>query len=118
MQTILLILSLFVAQPSEHIAIADYTGDWNYEVEAPDMTYKGVMTITMEDGEYGGTMSSQGVDIVLKDVEIEDDELTCSMNVQGFACNVTATFEGNKINGTVELPDMGLELPLKGSRAE
>lgn len=118
MQTILFILSLFIAQPSDSIVVDNYTGKWNYEVEAPDMTYKGIMVINKEDGEYSGTMSAQGVEIELKDLEIEDDEMTCNMNVQGFACKVTATFDGDKLSGKVALPDMGLELPLKGSRAE
>lgn len=118
MQLLISILSLFIIYPSTTETVSDYTGSWNYEVEAPDMTYKGVMIINEEDGEYSGTMTSQGIKIDLKDVEIEDDEMTCSMNVQGFVCNVKATFDGDTLSGIVTLPDMGLEIPLKGSRAE
>ena len=110
MNVLISILTLFMIQPATTIEIADYTGEWNYVVEAPDMTYKGVMTLTEEGGDYSGVMSSQGLDIDLKDVEIEDDEITFSMNVQGFPCKVKGTFKEDTLNGVVSVE--GFEIPL------
>jgi len=114
MNVLISILALFMIQPATTIEVADYTGTWNYTVEAPDLTYEGVMVLTEEGGDYSGTMSSQGVDIDLKDVEIEDDEITFSMNVQGFPCKVKGTFDGDSLKGVVSVE--GFEIPLVATR--
>jgi len=116
MTLILTFISLFLL-PTSSMAddvVADYTGEWSYSVVTPDITYEGVMILSMEDGEYTGVIKSQGVNIPLEDVTIEDNELTFSMNVQGIPCEVEGTFTGNKLEGTVNA--QGYELPLKARR--
>jgi len=117
MNILLSILTLFIIQPASiNTDVSDHTGKWNYTVDAPDMTYKGVMVLSEEDGEFSGTMTSQGVEIQLKDVEVEDNEITFSMNVQGFVCKVNGTFDGDKMKGTVSVE--GMEMALSATRAE
>jgi len=117
MNLILSILTLFIIQPATVTTeLGDHTGKWDYTVEAPDMTYKGVMVLSEADGDYTGTMTSQGVEIKLNDIEIEDDEISFNMNVQGFMCKVTGTFDGDSLKGAVAVD--GFEMPLVAKRAE
>ncbi len=118
MTTLIAILGLFFfpMNVESNSIISDHVGTWDYEVVAPDMTYKGVMELKEEDGEYSGSLTSLGVTIPMTDVELDGDELTCKMNVQGFNCNVTMEFEGDSLSGTVSVE--GMSLPLKGTRAK
>ena len=117
MTILLTLVSFFLVQPittdldhgSKHL------GKWNYEVVAPDYTYKGVMELTEVDGELGGTIKSEGVSIPLEEVTIEGDELQFKMNVQGFPCVVKGMFEGDTLKGNVEVE--GMSMPLTASRA-
>ena len=115
MQVLLFILTM-LSPLTQAIDLSDYTGNWDYTVVAPDMTYKGVMALSEADGEYAGTMTSQGVEIALKDIEIEDDEITFNMNVQGFPCKVKGTFDGDNLKGVVMVE--GFEMNLTATRAE
>ena len=118
MQSILLILFLsttsFTFDSTE--TISDHLGKWEYTVDAPDMTYKGIMEFSDEDGTLDGTIQSDGVTIPLEDVVIDGDELTFSMNVQGFMCKVSGTFSGSSLKGVVAVD--GFEMPLNAKRKE
>ncbi len=117
MTTLIAIIGFFLLPINDSAAtITDHLGMWNYEVEAPDMTYKGTMELKEEDGEYKGTMKSQGVSIPLTDMEIDGDDITFKMNVQGFMCTVAGEFDGDTISGTVSVE--GMSLPLKGTKAK
>jgi len=55
MQVLLFIVTL-LSPLAQSIDLSDHTGNWNYTVVAPDMTYKGVLALTEADDEYQGTM--------------------------------------------------------------
>ena len=116
MTTLIAIIGFFLLPINEITTISDHLGTWNYEVEAPDMVYKGTMILKEEDGEYKGSMTSQGITIPLTDMEIDGDEISFKMNVQGFMCTVAGEFDGESVSGTVSV--QGMSLPLKGTKAE
>ena len=107
------LLSLFfinINAPSTHV------GEWEYSVVTPDYTYKGIMTIQEEDGVFSGLIVSEGTEIELNDVSIEEDQLTFTMNVQGFPCKVIGTFDGDSFTGEVAVE--GMTLPMKATKVE
>ena len=96
------------------VEVSDYLGDWNYEVTA-DVTYTGVMTLAKTDGEYSGHItSSEGYKIPFSDVVLDGNKLTFKMNVQGYPCNVSGSFEGDSFTGSVSVE--GMEMPMKANR--
>ena len=116
MIALLFVLSLFTTNFTlDHLETdSDHLGEWEYSVEAPDMTYKGVLELKSTDGMVEGTMKSDGVSIPLQDVVIDGDELSFSMNVQGFLCKVSGTFAGSNLKGVVAVD--GFEMPLVAKR--
>ena len=115
MITILVVLGLFNFNTDySPVLINDNLGQWEYVVEAPDMTYKGIMELADSDGTVTGKIMSQGIEIPFTDVVLDGNELSFKMNVQGFPCVVKGTFEGDKFSGIVSVE--GYELPLIASR--
>ncbi len=93
---------------------SEHLGKWQYEVVTPDITYKGILELSQPDGEYAGAIKSEGVEIPLADINIDGNDITWTMNVQGFPCTVTGTFEGNTFKGNVSVE--GLTMPMTASR--
>lgn len=116
MTTLIAIIGFFLLPINDTAVVSDHLGTWNYEVEAPDMAYKGTLVLMEEDGEYKGSMTSQGITIPLTNIEIDGDDITFKMNVQGFMCNVSGEFDGDSVKGTVSVE--GMSLPLKGTKAK
>lgn len=124
MSTLISIIALFILPMNADLSttalstatVSDHVGTWDYVVESPDMTYKGTMELEGEDGEYTGSIKSQGVSINMTDVEIDGDDLTFKMNVQGFPCKAKGTFSGDSFSGTVAVE--GFTMPMTAKRAE
>ena len=112
MTLIITFLSLFLFSPTP-VEVSEYLGDWEYEVTA-DVTYKGIMTLSESNGEFSGKIASEGIEIPFTDVELEGNELSFKMNVQGYPCAVSGTFEGDDFTGVVAVE--GYEMPMKATR--
>lgn len=117
MSILLSVLSLFLLNHNTSTeTIADYTGSWEYEVESPDITYKGIMEINKEDGEYSGALVSEGAEYEMSEISIEGNVLTFKITVEGYPCDIKGTFEGNSFAGTVSVE--GYQLPITAKRLE
>ncbi|MFT6811044.1 MAG: hypothetical protein ACJA01_004290 [Saprospiraceae bacterium] len=113
---LLSLISLFILSPDgAMIAVdADHIGKWQYTVESPDITYKGVLEFSGEEGAYIGTLKSDGNSINLTDITFEGSKLQFKMNVQGYLCAVNAKIAKDDLSGAVSVE--GMELPLSGTR--
>ena len=118
MSLLIVFISLFLSQPAidNDLVASEHLGKWRYEVLSPDYTYKGIMELSEVDGALGGTINSEGVTITLEDVELENNELSCKLTVQGFPCQVKGTFDGNSFKGNVLVE--GMAMPMTASRVE
>ena len=96
--------------------IADYTGSWEYEVESPEITYKGIMEINKEDGEYLGALVSEGAEYEMSEVSIEGNVLTFKITVEGYLCDIKGTFDDDGFAGTLSV--VGYELPMTAKRVD
>ena len=115
MTLLIAFLSMFLVSP-DFISVEtndSVLGDWDYVVEAPDMTYKGIMSLEKEDGELAGALKSDGAEFEMTDIELDGSELSFSINVQGFPCDVTGTFEGDSFKGEVSVEGMVLIISAK-----
>lgn len=114
--TALLLLGALPAFADGHLA---HVGVWNILVDANGVEGPGVLTITHEDGKFGGTSASdQGV-LDVSDINFEDGTLTFILEIE--AADLTIEFEGtikgDSIKGSYQIPDMGVTLPMTGTRA-
>ncbi len=116
MSLLLSLISLFILSPEgATLAIdADHIGQWQYTVESPDVTYKGVLEFGGEEGAYTGTLKSDGNSIDLTDIAFEGSALSFKMNVQGYACTVNAKIDKDNLSGAVSVD--GFDLPISGTR--
>ncbi len=114
--TILLFALSFFLTDSEFLVTvnSEFLGQWKYEVEAPDMTYSGIMELSESDEGLTGKLVSQGTEIPMDEVVIEGNDLSFKMVVMGYQCSVTGTFESDKLKGVVSVE--GMELPLVAIR--
>ena len=113
MTLLFVFLSLFASEVDMSTINIDHTGEWEFSVVTPDYTYKGVMELTEEDGSYTGLIISEGVETELKEVMIEGDTLTFSMNAQGFECKIKGEFDGDSFKGEVLVEGMALPMTAK-----
>jgi len=114
--TALVLLGALPAFADGHLA---HVGVWNILVDANGVEAPGVLTITHEDGEFGGNSASdQGV-VDVSDINFEDGALTFKLVIEeaGITVEFEGTITGNSIKGSYEIPDMGVSLPMTGTRA-
>ena len=91
-----------------------HLGKWQYEVVSPDITYKGTLELAEADGSLTGALKSEGATFPLTDIELDGDDLTFKVNVQGFPCVIVGVFDGNSFKGSVEVE--GLSMPMSATR--
>ncbi len=110
------VLSFFALEAYSHDALIDndYTGEWEYSVIGPDLTYKGIMKLDETDGEISGSLNSEGVKYEMTEVKLEGDILEFRINVGGFVCDVKGIFENDDFEGEVSVE--GYSLPMKAKR--
>ena len=113
MTLLLAVLSFLFVDHSVDITNDAVLGNWEYVVEAPDMTYKGIMNIAKEEGELKGALKADGAEYPMKDIKLEGNVLTFKLNVEGFPCDVKGTFEDDTFKGEVSVEGMLLSLNAK-----
>ncbi len=93
----------------------DPSGTWNYEIETPDGAISGDMTIAKTDGEYEIAVETDDFGTLeLEDVELKDNEMTASVDVQGVTAEFEIEFDGDEMSGIVLYG--GEELPIVAER--
>ncbi len=94
------------------------TGAWAYEVESPQGTVTGTITITGGEGALAGTISSEalGGSIALTDVSLSGNALSFAFTAPQFgALSATVTIDGDSFSGTLTVPGAGA-VPITGTR--
>lgn len=117
MSLLLSIFSLFLINTdSAFDIVADYTGSWEYVVESPDITYKGIMEIDKDGDGFSGKLVGEGTEYEMTEVSLEGNVLAFKINVEGYPCDVNGTFEGNEFSGAVSVE--GMQLPITAKKVE
>ena len=92
-----------------------FEGTWAYSVkDTPNGDYQGEMTIAKDGDTFSGVMKGEGGSIDLKNVKVEGDKLTFMVYVEGYACKVSMTRDGDSLKGGVSVE--GETFPMTGTR--
>ncbi|MEI6578606.1 MAG: hypothetical protein WCN92_04000 [Eubacteriales bacterium] len=88
-------------------------GKWSCHVDTMFFRGEAFFTIKDNNGEYGWALDVPGVDvpeIVIRDITEDGNTLTAVANVDmlpGKDINITATFEGDTVEGLIKIPFIG-----------
>ncbi|MCG8306089.1 MAG: hypothetical protein MI975_01780 [Cytophagales bacterium] len=92
-------------------------GTWDYVIkDTPEGDLDGHFIIAKEGDDYTGSLNSDQGSIVLEDITIEDGNLKCTFDFQGYEILMKGTFEGNSYAGNVSV-DYN-EFPMTATRRE
>jgi len=84
----------------------EVVGEWEMSFETGRGSFTQTLAFTLEDGELGGTVTSQAGTTELANVSFEDDtltfDLTRTFRDNSFTQTYTATIEGDEMTGTIE----------------
>ena len=93
----------------------DPSGTWTYEIETPDGTISGEMEIEKDGDSYTVVIGTDDFgDLELEDVEVEGNEMTGSVDVQGVTAEFEVEFEDDTMDGVILYG--GEELPIVAER--
>ena len=101
------------APPAEGVNPA---GTWEIEISAPGGTQTGTLTLEGAPGNLSGTIVTRGEEQTLEDVELSGSDLSFEFDGgQVGILSVTATIEGDTMEGLVTVPGYG-GVALEGTR--
>ena len=112
MNAVLFILSMLVTGVSPESSVefyTDFSGAWVYEVDTPEGTYTGTINLMKKDEGYGGNLMTNGYEYDISGVEVKENDIKFSVNVDGFDVLISGTFEGDNPNAIADV--QGMELP-------
>jgi len=108
---------LFVASFMMTLVINDHTGSWKYSVDTPDGSYTGLIVLESADGVYTGEMrSDEGIIMKLKDLEVEGNDISFNITVQGYQVDFDGTFKGDTLESSASVE--GMEFPVLAKKVE
>lgn len=105
--------------PSATFAADGPVGEWDVVITAQGQDAAAPLKIIEKDGAYSGTLSPPDGSRELSDIKFADGTLTFKIEIEeaGMTLEFTGKIEGDSITGTLSIPDMGMDMPLKGKRA-
>ena len=105
--------------PAAGFAAEGPVGEWNLLISAQGQEAPAALEITEENGVYSGTLTPPDGVRELSDIKFEDGKLTAKIVVEeaGMTLDLSVTISGDSITGMLAIPDMGMEMPLTGTRA-
>lgn len=78
----------------------DLVGAWNYTVENVDYQYRtGILLITKEDGKYSVQVQLSSGNLSGEEIEVIDNSITFSVNIEGQKILVSLKADGDTIMG-------------------
>ena len=119
LNTLAIILGSFliISCAASKTSVDPYIGEWLYTFPTMDGgEMKAVMTITANEGEYSGFLSSDMGSVDLEDLVINDGKLIAKFDIQGYGITMAGTFEGDTYNGTTNFD--GNEFPMIATRKQ
>lgn len=91
-------------------------GTWGYEVETPQGTLGGTLTVRRDGSGYAGSISSEMGTMALSDVSVSGNVLSFSFTAPQFGALAAAvTIDGDTFAGTITVPNVGA-IPMTGTR--
>jgi len=98
--------------------VADISiGTWDYVVKnTPSGDVEGNFVIAKEGDDYTGSLNGEQGPTPLKDISVEDGNLKCTFDYQGYELLMKGTFEGASFTGDVSV-DYN-EFPMTATKRE
>ena len=108
-----LFITAFTVKTVETIAY-DPSGVWDYEVETPDGTQTGEMTIEKSDEIYEVTIESKVYGTLeLSKVKLNKNNMVGEMELEGNSLDFDMDFDGDSMKGTIYMGEAELSLSAK-----
>ncbi len=99
-------------------------GNWTFSIDTPDGTYEGTMMFAETDDVLSGTIASPEMPAQSADMEALTFEEASSTVIFKFQSGgqigeitVTATLEGDSLNGFMEPEGSNMQVPMQASRS-
>ena len=87
-----------------------YVGNWKYEVPEMPGDNTGVLVISKESDAYKCVaITDSGYEQNMDNFDIQDGKFMASYDSQGVAVEVTGTFDGNTVTGTISAQGMTMD---------
>ena len=116
--TLLLVSNAIYSSEKNSTYAYDPTGVWEIEVEAPNGTQEGTITISKDkDGDFEVVLEGAGSETAeLEDISFDEEEkvMTGEVETDGLTIEIELTFDGDSMEGTVSAE--GFEVELTGER--
>lgn len=85
-------------------AVYSPAGTWKYTVtDTPMGDVSGTFTLTPSGSGYAGTITSDEGTGELRNVSVQDSQLSCSMTAQGYDASLKGMFEGESFKGAISV---------------
>lgn len=112
----LVAITLFLTAFTTNVATQyDPSGVWTYEVESPDGTLTGDMTISKSEGNYEVSIETQAYGTIeLEEVSLDKTTLEGSAEVNGGPVDFEFEFDGDSMEGSVYVGES--EMPITAER--
>lgn len=93
--------SPLAANPS--VLSGELIGAWNYSVDTPDGVYQGQLVFMENEDGLSGKIVGQAGETALKDLQVENNQVSFSVYAEGYLVKVKGTVDGSAFEGKVEV---------------
>lgn len=95
--------SFFYVFAAPSVLSDELAGAWNYSVDTPDGVYRGQLVFLKDGDGFSGKMTGQAGETTLKDLKVENNEVSFSVYAEGYLVKVKGTVNGSTFVGKVEV---------------
>ena len=112
-----IICGLFIfACKSSKTTASKYVGEWHYTFDWEGTEYAAYMAINKAENGYSGSLTSELGSVDLDNLNIEEDKLTATFDIQGYIFDLAGTFDGEAFHGSTSID--GNEFPMEAVRKQ
>jgi len=98
------------------MAIKKYGGSWEYQLDTPEGSFKGVMVISHDGEKFIGRIDSDQGSMDLEDLKIEEGNLTTHFSVGSYLIEISGEFNEDEFTGTIGPPEY--QMPFTAARVK
>ncbi len=97
----------------------DPSGTWDYEVETPDGSITGEMTVKIAEGKYDVLIKSDVYgNLTVSDITFEKMVMEGEIAVEGQSMSIEFEFDGDEMEGAVYTGEEALEITAERQKAK
>lgn len=98
------------------VTTPNYIGRWNYELDTPQGRVTGWIILDQEGKEVTGTINSEMGSVELRDLKIEDNNMTANFYAFDMDMDIKGAFVEDKLNAKIIV--QGYEMPFTATKVK